>query len=321
MPKTIRNQFDKKLNFTSLIEAHYRAVDGKRNKVEVLLFEQDLETNISNLLYQLQSGTYKLGKYREFKIFEPKERIIKSLPYKDRIIHQWYVYNFIIPYFVPRFIEDNYACIPGRGTHSCMLKTQCYMCKMKEKYDSYYVIKGDIKKYFYNINKNILYRLLSSHIKDKKLLNLTKILIYDSDEICSIPIGNYTSQYFANIYLDQLDHFIKDKLKIKYYTRFMDDFCVLLPSKEEAKIVLDKIRIFLAENLALELNPKTRYYPSKFGINFCGYIIHEKYVLLRKNCKIKMKREKKKGILILKNHKGHLKFANCYYFIQDLLKM
>ena len=319
MPKTIRNVFYDKLTFINLVKAHYRAVLGKRNKREILLYEQDLETNISNILYLLQTNTYKLGKYREFKIYEPKERTIKSLPYKDRVVHQWYVYEFIKPYFVKRFIKDTYACIDGRGTHLCSRVAQKYMKRMYYKYGrDYYIIKGDIKKYFYSIDKDILYNILAKSIKDKDLLKLTKILIYDNDDPKGIPIGNYTSQYYANIYLNELDHYIKDELKIKYYLRYMDDFCIYLPTKDECIEVLNKIKLFLKDKLDLELNNKTRYYPSKFGTNFCGYIIHENYMLLRKRCIKNIKKKLREGTLILKNFEGHLKHANSYNFINKI---
>ena len=320
MSKSIKNSFDKNLTFIKLVEAHYRAADGKRNKVEVLRFEQDLETNISNILYSLINGTYRLGKYREFTIFEPKERVIKSLPYKDRVVHQWYVYEFIKPYVLPRFINDTFACIDGRGTHTCVRKTQKYMQVMNQKYGSYYIIKADIKKYFYSIDKGILFNIMKRIISDKKLIELTRILIYDNDDPKGIPIGNYTSQYFANIYLNEFDHFVKDELRIKYYVRYMDDFIIMLPTKEECIKVLDIARKFLKEHLDLELNHKTRYYMSKFGINFCGYIIHEHYILIRDRCKKKIKRRIKNNTFKYKDFNGHLKHANCYNFLKKIDK-
>ncbi len=321
MPKTLRNVYDKKLTFENLINAHYRAIAGKRNKVEMLRFEQDMETAIMNIFHDLQNQTYNLGKYREFKIYEPKERVIKSLPFKDRVVHQWYVYEFIKPFYIPRFIKDSYACIDNRGTHKCAKSTQKYMKQMRKKYGkNYYVIKADIKKYFYSINKEILYQILKRNIKDNKLLRLTKILIYDNNDDTSIPIGNYTSQYFANIYLNELDQYIKNILRIKYYLRYMDDFCILLKSKDECKRVLYEIKNFLSTNLKLELNPKTRYYPSKFGVNFCGYVIHEDYMLLRKSCIKKIKKRIKTGTFDLKKYKGHLIHANAYNFISTINK-
>jgi len=290
MPKTIRNVFDKHLNFEAFYQASLRVCKTKRNKVEVLRYNVDLETNIINLMDRIIDGKYKLGKYREFIVKEPKERIIKALPFQDRIVHQWYIHEFIKPYIIPRFISDTYACIDNRGTHKAVLKVQKYMRLMQKEYGSYYILKCDIKKYFYSINKNILFKILSKYIGDKKLLDFTKILIYDSNDEIGIPIGNYTSQYFANIYLNELDQYIKHKLKVKYYVRYMDDFVLLVKTKDDAKELLFKIEKFLTENLKLTLNSKSRYYPNAMGVNFCGYRIFETHRLLRKRSKDKIRK-------------------------------
>ena len=150
---------------------------------------------------------------------------------------------------------------------------------------NYYILKCDIKKYFYSIDKNILFKLMQKYIKDQKLLNLTKSIIFDEESLKGIPIGNYTSQYFANIYLNELDQYIKHDLKLKYYVRYMDDFIVLVDTKKEAQDLLEKIRSFLKEHLELELNSKSRYYPNHQGVNFCGYVIFEDYLLIRKRSK------------------------------------
>lgn len=293
MSKTIKKSFYQKLTFEKILEAHYRAVKNKRNKTEIFLYELDLENNIINLIEDIKNKKYHLGKYREFKVYEPKERLIKSLPYRDRIVHQWYIEEFIKPFFTKRFIKDSYACIENRGSHKAALQTQKYMRIMKQKYGSYYILKCDIKKYFYNINKKILLTILERKISDKELLNFTKVLLEDNEEI-GIPIGNYTSQYFANIYLNELDHFVKEKIKIKYYIRYMDDFVIFTKNKEEAKKYMQIIKEFLSNKLKLELNAKSKYYPSKFGCDFCGYIIYETHILLRKRFKRKTKRKIKK---------------------------
>ena len=132
MPKTIRNKFNKYLTFSKMLEAHYRASLDKTNKKEVILFEMDLETNIIKIINDIKNDKYKMGKYREFIIYEPKERLIKSLPYRDRVIHQWYVEEFIKPYINPRLIKDTYACIEDRGTHKAVKVMQKYMRKMKK---------------------------------------------------------------------------------------------------------------------------------------------------------------------------------------------
>lgn len=218
---------------------------------------------------------------------------------------------------VPKFISDTYACIIGRGTHKCFKKTQYYMRCMRKLYGDYYIIKLDIKKYFFNIDRNILYNILKENFKDKKVLKLAKIILGDFREK-GIPIGNYTSQYFANIYLSKLDYFIKFDLKIKYYCRYMDDFVILVPDKESACCVYTLVRDFLGKYLLLELNKKSRYYPSRLGCNFCGFIIYEDYVLLRKRFKRNIKRDVLLGKEVVSSYKGHLMWANCYNFVKKL---
>mgnify|MGYP001859326559 FL=1 len=176
MPKSIKNVWDSKLTFDKLVEAHERASKGKRFDKEVLLFEMNLETNITNIIKKLENNTYRFGKYRVFTIYEPKERIIKSLPYIDRVVHQWYVEEFIKPYMMPRFITHTYACLPMRGGHKAVDDLQRMMRIMKRNYGNYYVLKCDISGYFYNINRDILYKILKRKIRDPKLLQFTKKL-------------------------------------------------------------------------------------------------------------------------------------------------
>lgn len=290
MSKTIKNCFDEKLTFINLYNAYYRICKNKRNKKYILKYDTSLEIGLNNLLLELKSGNYNPGEYHEFIIYEPKERLIKSLPFKDRIVHQWYIEEFIKPYIIPRFICDSYSCIEGRGSHKGADKLQKYMRKMFLRNNNYYVLKCDIEKYFYNIDKNILFDIMKKYISDKKLLDLTKTIIFDNTSCISIPIGNYTSQYFANIYLNELDYFVKEKLKIKYYIRYMDDFVILLDNKYECKLVIEEIRRFLDVNLHLKLNKKSKYFHNKFGIDFLGYRIFNDYRLLRKTSIKKMRR-------------------------------
>jgi len=333
MSKTIKNSFKNKLTFENLLKAHERASKHKTNRIEVLKFNIDLETNLQSILNELKTETYKLSKYKEFIIYEPKERIIKCLPYRDRIVHQWYIYEFIKPYIIPRLINTTCACIDGRGTHHAVKLTQKYMRIMKRKYNNYYILKLDIKKYFYNIDKKILYNIMSGYITDKSLLKLTHKFIYDNNEEKGIPIGNYTSQYFANIYLDKLDKYIKEILKVKYYIRYMDDFVILLKEKEECIDIKNKISKFLNKNLNLELNSKSRYYPNKMGINFCGYRIFETHILVRNRSKKIMRQNIKNWNNLSNNNQldknklkrklnswlGHVKHANSYNLVNKYL--
>lgn len=326
MSITIKKRFHENLTFEKLLEAHYRASKHKRNKKEILEYEMDLETNLVNLESNIRGGNYQLGKYRVFVVYEPKERVIKSLPYVDRIVHQWYIEEFIKPFILPRFILDTYACIPNRGTHKAVDKLQRFMRKKKRENSHYYILKCDIRKFFDSIDKYVLYEIIKKYMKEKELYEFTKKLIFDQSGEKGIPIGNYTSQYFANIYLNELDQFIKNQLRLEYYVRYMDDFILLLDSKEEAKRCKENINTFLNQYLKLELNAKSRYYPNAMGIDFCGYRIFPTHRLIRTRSKTKMKRIICKWKRLQQEGKwnqtmtrasyqswlGHAKHANCY---------
>lgn len=297
MSKKIRNEFYQKLTFDKMLEAHKRAKKHKTYKNEVIQFEFNLENNLINLINNLKSKTYRLGKYFTFKVYEPKERYIQALPYKDRIVHQWYVEEFIKPFIVPKFINTTFACLKDKGTHKAVEEVQHQMQIMKRNFGDFWILKCDIKKFFYNIHPNILYNIMKKYIEDEDLLYLTKILIFNgpiNNSKVGIPIGNYTSQFFANIYLNELDQYIKRILKIKYYTRYMDDFILILKTKNDCIKYKKLIEEFLEKNLKLELNSKSRYYPYKMGVNFCGYRIFTTHRLLRLSSKKKIKRNVKK---------------------------
>ena len=157
MPKKIKNCFYSKLTFENLLDAHKRSRKNKPYKNEVILFELNLENNLINLLNQIRNNTYHLGKYFEFTIYEPKERKIKALPYRDRIVHQWYVEEFIKPYIVPKFISTSYACLTDKGTHKAANKIQEFMRIMQRNKGDFWILKCDIEKFFYNITKLTIY--------------------------------------------------------------------------------------------------------------------------------------------------------------------
>lgn len=300
MPKTIRNIYDKKVTFERLLDAHKKARRGKREKKEVILFEFNLETELLELEKQLKTGKYNMGEYKEFKIYEPKERTIMASPYKDRVVQQWYIESFIKPYFVPQFIINTYAGIEGRGMHKASKDVQLGMKSAKYKWSEYYILKMDITKYFLNIDKRILWEILKKKIKDRKILWLTRNILMSTQGMKGLPLGNYTSQMFANIYLNELDQFAKHKLKCKYYYRYMDDIVILCENKDEAKLYLKCIRNFIQEELKLTLNSKTRIFKDIQGVNFCGYKINEKRLKIRNTSKNRMKRKLKNYTKLLK---------------------
>lgn len=334
MPKRVNNIFTKNITFSKLLEAHNKCKKHKRFKKQVIEFEMNLENNLLGIGRKLLSETYIFSKYFEFTIYEPKERKIKTLEYRDRVVQTWYVENFLKPIFEGSYINDTFACIEGRGTHKAVDKMQNYLRKADKEYKDVWVLKCDIKKFFFNVDRKILYNLLKRKIKDKYFLNLSKKIIFYNEESIGIPIGNYTSQIYANIYLNELDKFIKEKLKVKYVVRYMDDFVLLLKSKIEAKSNLEKIRNFLGEKLQLELNAKTAYFKAKQGVNFCGFRIWKTHKLLREQSKKKMKRKLKNFEKLYRENKieleyitscinswkGHAKHCNSYNLVNKIFK-
>lgn len=324
MARTIRNQFDKYLTYENLMKAHKLSRKGKTNKREVILFDLKQEEYIEWLLEQLKTGEYKHGGYRNFTITIPKERNVQASRYIDRIVHRWVVDNFLKPYFEVQFINTTYACIKNRGMHLAAIQIQKTMKHCKRIWGNYYILKMDVAKYFQSIDKNILFEIMKRKIKDYKLLELMKKIIYSTQGEKGMPIGNYTSQTLANIYLNEVDQYIKHKLKCKYYFRYMDDSIILLKTKNETIEILKKIKTFLKEYLDLELNSKTQIFKSKQGVNFCGYKINEYRLKIRtrgkQNLKQKVKyleKEIKEGNMstqdayrYLSGHIGYMKIAN-----------
>ncbi len=319
--KSNKIKFSEKITFDLLLKAYYRAIKNKTNRLEVLRYQSNLEVNISKLVYNLRNNNYNVSKYSSFTIYEPKKREIRKLKLIDRIIHQWYIEEFIKPYYLNRFITDTYACIPSKGNIKVVKKLQYYMRLMYKEYKNYYIIKMDIRNFFYTIDKEILFNILKRDIKDKELLSFTYKLIYENNEEEGLPIGNYTSQYFANIYLNELDKYIKEVLKIKYYLRYMDDFIILTKTKDDAKNIFNNINKFLKEKLNLNLNYKSNYFPNTRGIVFCGYKIYEDHLLIKrinyKRFKLRLYLSNDKYITI-KTFNSYIKHSNNYNLIKNL---
>lgn len=232
--------------------------------------------------------------------------------------------------------------IKNKGMHKACLDLQKAMKHCKNIWGEYYILKMDVRKYFDNIDKDILFKILKRKIADKKLLWLLKEIIYSNctrEEIENIeikrkglPIGNYTSQLFANIYLNEVDQYVKHNLKIKYHFRYLDDSVLFVKTKEEAKSNLKKIKEFMEENLGLELNDKTQIFKSKQGVNFCGYKINEYRLKIRDRGKRKLKNkikelkykikigeiDSKEAKKYLAGHVGYIHYADSYNLSEKL---
>ncbi len=326
MPKTLRNKYYRNLCFQKLMEAHKKARRGKGLRDEIIKFNLKQEEYIYYLLEILENKTYKHGGYEVFYVTEPKLRKIEKSRYIDRVVHRWLVDNFLEPYFVPSFINTSYACIKGRGMHKACLDVQKAMRSCKNKWGSYYILKMDVTKYFENIDKKILISILEKKILDKDVMWLINKILYSQEKEVGLEIGNYTSQLFANIYLNEVDQYVKKELGIKYYFRYMDDSVLMVSSKEEAKYCLEKIKNFLSLKLGLCLNKKTQIFKSKQGVNFCGYKINKNRLKLRDKGKRKLKKKVKKLKSLIKEgkissveakrflsgHMGYIKIADTW---------
>lgn len=253
---------------------------GKTAKFGVRLHDAHRDDNIERLHEQLERGDFKTSKYRLFTVFEPKMRVIHKLPYYPDRILQHAIMNVLEPIFVPTFTADTYACIKGRGLHKCADKLRHVLYIDTE--GTKYCLKLDVKQYYPSIDHEILKRQVRRKIKDARMLALLDEII-DSGE--GLPIGNYLSQYFANVYLCGMDHRLKEKYGVKYYFRYVDDMVFLAGTKEELHRILDLVRLELA-NLKLQLKDNWQIFPvDDRGIDFLGYKFFHGYTLLRKSVK------------------------------------
>lgn len=198
MPKRINYIYDEALTFSKIRAAYYRTSRRKKKNGEAIRFEQYLEDNIIDIYKKLKNETYEVGKYRVFTVYEPKEREIYSLPFYDRVVQQLYVYEYIMPHMLNKFIPTSYACIPGKGVHQCVRTVQKYMKIATRIWKQPYFVKYDIKKFFYSIDKNTLYQIITKYYKDKKFLNLTKKFIeFKTGSEKSLPIRKLYKSIFC----------------------------------------------------------------------------------------------------------------------------
>jgi len=272
--KRVGNLTPKICTFENALVAYKKARDCKRFRPEVMEFEQHREENLLRAVEDIKNGTYTPGRYKIFKVWEPKERIIMALPFYDRVV-QHMIVNLIEPIFEKRFIYHSYACRKGKGAHraSSQLTRWLYNMEVVEG-KRVYVLKCDIHHYFQSVNHKILKEEVRRYIKDEQLLLIIdRIIDYNGiyPDGVGIPVGNLTSQLFANVYLHKLDVFVKNVLHADKYMRYMDDFIFVSDDIEELRRWQAAVDTFLREELLLELNPKTTIVCAKNGVDFVGY--------------------------------------------------
>lgn len=323
--KRYGNLYHQIICFENLLQASLKARKRKRFKEQTARFELNLEKELISLQRELTAKTYKHGIYRDFFIYDPKMRLISAAPYRDRVVHHA-LCNIIEPIFDRTFIFDSYACRKNKGTHKAVDRYTAFSRK------NTYVLKCDIQKYFQSIDHEILVNAVSRKIKCPDTLWLIREIIktrkdhnvifyFPGDNLFTpierpkgIPIGNLTSQFFANVYLDGFDHFIKEQLKCRHYIRYVDDFVVFGNDKKQLLEIKTQIEKYLA-SLRLKLHRrKCRVYRVTDGAAFLGYRIFPTHRLLKKENTLGMRRRLKKMTVQYRNEEISFEKVNQRIF-------
>lgn len=338
MSRPIRDDtFDLIVDKNNIDEAYKKTLKGKgKYDPEAMEFAIDEVYNLLQLRQSLIDETYEFGGYISFWVYEPKKRRVDAPHHKDKIV-QLAINNVLKKVYYPSFIHDSYACMEKKGTHKCADRLSHFLRKARWEYgEDAYIVKIDVKKFFYTIDREILKELLPKKIKCEKTLRLLFKIIDSADELdlLGMPLGNTLSQLSANIYMNELDQFCKRRLSIKYYIRYMDDVIIIVKNKEEATWVMGVAETFIREELHLNINlDKTKNFPLAQGANAIGFKSFATHRLLRNESKKRIKRKIKampelilsgqltvrKAEQMLNSWKGHAKHADSHNFIQSLL--
>lgn len=292
-------EYEKICDFQNLYKAHTRARRGKRSNKEVVEFELNLASNLTALAKSLEEGSYLVSGYYTFTVHDPKDRVIHALHYKDRVVQHCICDEVIAPTLDRKLIYDNAACRLGKGTHFAIRRLSKFLHEFYNRHGtSGWFLKCDIRKFFDNIDHETLKMKLRKAFNDEDVLALLDKLIdsYESSPGKGLPLGNQTSQWFAIYYLDGIDRLIKENFRIKYYTRYMDDFVIVHHDKEYLKYILSVMTEYLRDELGLLFNSKTEIFPIKNGVDYLGwhfYLTDSGKVIrrVRNNTKRKYKRK------------------------------
>jgi len=315
MPLRYNHLFDQVVSFENLYFAWKKARQGTGWNDDTHYFNFHLEHQLFKLQQQIESETYQPGKYQYFNILDPKPRIIAVAPFVDRVVHHALV-QVLMPIFEPTFINHSYATRVDKGTHSAIKQAQTFV----RRYSWFY--KMDILHFFENVNHDQMMKLISRKIKDPRVISLTEKIIRNVTGDKGLPIGNLTSQFFANVYLNPLDHFIKESLQIKGYLRYMDDFVIFSDNKNILIQQHNKIENYANQSLKLTLKQQACWLnKSLAGLSFLGMRIFKGMIRVNPENKRRcLKRLKHKQHLFLTNQLTEQQFTDSIISTQSHLK-
>lgn len=331
----------------NLKRAYYKARRGKTNKPAIKNFDEHWQYHLAMLRHELLTKTYAPRRLKQFTLRDPKTRLISVSDFRDRVIHHALI-NILQPIFEPRFIHDSYASRKGKGTLAAVqrLERMCLIVSrnrtaIRNPYTNNnitgYAYKADIKRYFDTVDHDILLRILHKRVRDEDVLWIIRSILDNHRTKTAgkgMPLGNWTSQFFANVYLDELDQHIKQTLKAKHYIRYVDDFIILHHDKKTLERYAQEISVFLKQKLAVSLHPdKCAVIPLRSGIPFLGYRVFAHHKLLtKKNLRSIRKRlrtltdgfyerrvEHEKVIATLQGWSGYAQHANTYHLRAEIL--
>lgn len=287
----LSHKFEDVISVENLLEAWKEFIAGKKNRKDVQKFSLYLMDNIFNLHFDLVNLAYRHSAYQAFRINDPKPRKIHKAMVKDRVLHHA-VFRVLYPIFDKSFIADSYSCRDYKGTHKAVNRLRKFAFKVSQNNtQNCFVLQCDIKKFFDSIDHKILLTLLKKKIQDEKMIWLLNEIIssFSVSIGVGLPLGNITSQLFANIYLNEFDQFVKHKLRLKYYIRYCDDFVVLSESEKFLENLIPQVSSFLKDNLKLNLHhEKTKIKKYHQGIDFLGYVSFPYHRILRVKTKKRM---------------------------------
>jgi retron-type reverse transcriptase len=337
--EVVLTEYEKIYQFESLYQAYKATIKGKKEKKDVIQFELDLSNQLWKLHDELQMKLYRLGRYHCFQIYDPKKREIQALSIRDRVVQHSICDQVLKPYFEPRLIYDNAACREGKGTRFATDRLTKFMRDFyKEHGTDGYILKFDIRKFFDSIHHEVLKEKLCC-ISDEEVKELLYHIIDsyakepEKDELSlrGLPLGNQTSQWFALWYLNGLDRLIKERLRIKYYSRYMDDGILIHEDKAYLSLCLKKMTEYVEQELKLSFNEKTQIFPISQGTDYLGFrfyltdtgkVIRRLRTSNKKRWKRRLKlyqKQYRQGTKTfeeitrsMKSYQGHLKYGNTY---------